>query len=454
MSKLKTVVFGFMALALMVTPVLADETEDIQSEMDALEQMLADLAEQLGTTTDEGDDEEATETVSVEGIPADFAFSTVMGQGAEGVAVQYLQILLNADPDTQVAASGVGSAGNETTYYGPATAAAVVKFQEKYASEVLTPLGLTAGTGYFGNSSIAKANALLGGEAPVAPVAPTDPTEPSDEIMEMLQEIAEAVAALSTRVDALEDPTAEGEPGTLELTVSPDVYSVDVRPDRTSVEIAEFEIEAEDNDTVIQRLDVAFSEKNDLEGAGSMTDNEFRSLFSRVSVWHDGEEIGSVEVDRDSAEKGTNNIYVRVSGLDIDVAEDETEVITIAVDTENYDYADDVTATSLETIYVGFADDGIRFLDGTGVYAYHGNNTATRGFNMEDSATADVEVSLSDDSPEEGVVEIEEDSIQEDIELARFDVEVDDGDIELEDAKVTVTSEDVANDIARVTLYA
>jgi peptidoglycan hydrolase-like protein with peptidoglycan-binding domain len=460
MSKLKTTVFGFMALALMVTPVLADEESDIQSEMDALEQMLADLSAELGTTTEET--EEATETVSVEGIPADFAFSTPMGQGAEGEAVEYLQVLLNADPATQVAESGVGSAGNETTYYGPATAAAVTKFQNKYASEVLTPLGLTAGTGYFGNSSIAKANALLGGEAPVVPGTPTTPTTPTNEMMEMLQEIAEAVASLKTRVDDLESgTTAGGEPGTLEISVSPDVYSVDVRPDRTDVEIAEFEIEAEDNDTVIQRLDVAFSDVADLESGGTMTDNEFRALFNRISVLHDGEEVGSVAITKDNVEEGDENIYVRVSGLDIEIAEDEKEVITIAVDTENYDYDDDVYDGSdldLKTLYVGFAtadNNGIRFLDGTGVYSYHGNNTETRGFNMEDSATAELEVSLSNDSPAEGAVEIKEDSIKENIELARFDVEVDDGDIELEDVKVSITSTGaVENDIARATLYA
>ncbi len=41
------------------------------------------------------------------------------------------------------------------------TLAAVIRFQEKYASEILTPLGLEKGTGYFGNLSRQKANALI-----------------------------------------------------------------------------------------------------------------------------------------------------------------------------------------------------------------------------------------------------------------------------------------------------
>ena len=80
--------------------------------------------------------------------------------GSTGDDVRQLQRFLNGNPQTQVAVSGVGSPGYETTYYGPATARAVSKFQEMYAAQILTPLGLTKGTGGFYTSTRAQMNEL------------------------------------------------------------------------------------------------------------------------------------------------------------------------------------------------------------------------------------------------------------------------------------------------------
>ena len=99
------------------------------------------------------------------GVPAHcrgIVFSSVLKVGSMSNEVKCLQALLNQDPSTRVLSSGPGSSGYEIILFGFATKAAVVKFQEKYASEILAPSGLTAGTGILGPATRAKLNSLLG----------------------------------------------------------------------------------------------------------------------------------------------------------------------------------------------------------------------------------------------------------------------------------------------------
>ncbi len=93
-----------------------------------------------------------------------YTWNTNLKLGSTGTDVLELQKFLNTNSDTKLAtAPDAGAPGYETSYFGIRTRAAVVKFQDKYTSEILTPLGLTSGTGYFYAASRAKANAISGG---------------------------------------------------------------------------------------------------------------------------------------------------------------------------------------------------------------------------------------------------------------------------------------------------
>lgn len=97
------------------------------------------------------------------------------------VEVKKLQTFLAKDP-------AVYPQGIISGYFGPLTTAAVKRFQEKYAADILAPLGLKSGTGFAGPSTMKKLNTLAcGGIAPIsdatgtapAPVqAPTPATKP------------------------------------------------------------------------------------------------------------------------------------------------------------------------------------------------------------------------------------------------------------------------------------
>jgi peptidoglycan hydrolase-like protein with peptidoglycan-binding domain len=79
-------------------------------------------------------------------------FNRVLTIGSIGSDVQALQQFLNAHGFTLVE-SGAGSSGNETTYFGSATEAALAKFQQAN--------GITPAVGYFGPITMKAVNTLF-----------------------------------------------------------------------------------------------------------------------------------------------------------------------------------------------------------------------------------------------------------------------------------------------------
>jgi len=128
-------------------PVVANaQSTDLQSQINALLAQIAALQAQLAAAG---------------GASAACTFTNDLTVGSKGAAVKCLQQYLNGAGGAKVAASGVGSAGSETEYFGSLTAAAVAKWQAAN--------GVSPTAGYFGARSRAKYSVLVAGAPAPAP---------------------------------------------------------------------------------------------------------------------------------------------------------------------------------------------------------------------------------------------------------------------------------------------
>ena len=321
-----------------------------------------------------------------------YTFTAPMGQGATGVEVMNLQKFLNSDPETRVAVSGAGSAGMETQYYGPATAAAVSKFQVKYRAEVLTPLGLVNPTGYFGNSSITKANALCAGGTTGGSTGST----------------GGSTSDLNGGEASLEDFDAQ----------SGDEDEVAEGADEVGVMDVEFDVE--DGDVMVNRIDVAFD-------PGSNTEDDPWDVFTNVSIWVDGEMIADVDTDDEDDwsddDPTTGDYSIRLTGLDWVVEEGEKAEFTVAVSVAG---SVDGAGTAADwDIFI--PTEGIRAVDGMGIQNYTGLTSDTVNFDItEEGGDDELQVSISTEDPDATTLQLDSTEKSDWITVFAFDLDTDD----------------------------
>lgn len=152
-SRTAKLAIGFVgaavALSFAITPIMASAATIAE-----LQAMIADLSAQLAALSG-----------SAAATPS-YTFSANLTVGSTGADVMNLQKMLNSSADTQLASSGVGSPGNETSYFGSLTRAAVMKFQTKN--------GISPVAGFVGPITRAKLNTM--GGAAVTTTTPTTTT--------------------------------------------------------------------------------------------------------------------------------------------------------------------------------------------------------------------------------------------------------------------------------------
>lgn len=327
-----------------------------------------------------------------------YTWTRSLGQGSTGPDVLTLQRYLNQSSDTRLAVSGPGSPGNETQYYGPITANAVSRFQSKYSAEILLPLGLVSPTGYFGPSSMAKANSLC-----VSIILP-----PSD------------------------DNGLQGGAGTIDQAdfVS-SLNNEEVGEGQEDVEVLGLELEPSGSDVEILAVTVDFDQNT--------ANNRLTRYAEEVSVWFDGEEVARMD-----ASDFARDDYRLTITLDDTVVIREGNIgeLVIAVSGANNIDSNDIGESWDVSI------DSVRYRDAQNAILTEssaGDIGSDRTFTFEDFATAaDLSVRLrsgDSDINTARTIEVSSDSRTDNEAVLSFEIEVEgDSDILLDDLVVSATT--------------
>ena len=264
----------------MVSSASAVTVEELQTQITQLLAQITQLQAQI-----------AGQTTTTTGL----CLSSALSMGMTSAEVKNLQQGLNQDSATQVAVSGAGAPGYETSYFGALTKAAVVKFQEKYASEVLASWGLTKGSGYAGSTTRAKFNALYctGVTTTTLPGATTT----------------------TTVVGATE--------GTLTITQYPIPGSgtVILYGGNVQKEIAAYKIKATNSDIRVKRIVLQFGTTNDFP---------WRDL-NAISIWDGSTMLKEVAANQASFTETTfaTTYTMTLDGLDVLAVKDADKILSI-----------------------------------------------------------------------------------------------------------------------------
>lgn len=309
--------------------------------------------------------------------------------GATGADVMALQKFLNMSAATQVAATGAGAPGMETSTFGPATRAAVIKFQ--------TANAITPAAGYVGPVTRTTIAAKCSGTTPGMPGTPGTPTPTTP----------------TTPVGLT------GGEGNLLINSSLGDVETDVDEGDSDVEVLGAELEADDSDMMVERVDVDIT-------VGSGGSAQLDNYIDSVSIWLDGKKLATQDVKE--GDEDSNDVFsFRFTGLKGVIREGDKADLYVSVDAINNIDSGDTDVT----LDIDIPTNGIRAVDGAGISETYVDSSPALdgGFSVTTATVGDLEISEGDKNPEGTVVMVDEDDDTDDVLVMEFDIEAGNQDV-------------------------
>lgn len=336
-----------------------------------------------------------------------------LGEGMSGADVRALQQFLNSDPMTVVAVSGPGSKGYETMFFGPATKAAVIKFQNKYRLQVLAPVGLSQGTGFVGPATRSYVNSLGVTNQPSTPTTNKPTTnKPSNQ---------NGSAVVGQEGD-IEVTRGSDHTSTLELSGDFDqIYSIQVK--------------ANDSAMTIDRIDFMF-------------DKKVWRYIDTFALYQNDKRIAKVEITEDDINYSGNEYRLRFSGLGAVVAKGDKDTFVLEAKA-----LDGLSASREEdTLSVYVPERGVRAMDTAKITTQEpANDLGQRTFDFRNAENdGEIIVTLASDSPESGVIQVKESANTTNVPVMLLKLKADESDITVDEMYVKVdSSESNVSDVVR-----
>ncbi|HEY0010910.1 MAG TPA: peptidoglycan-binding protein [Candidatus Paceibacterota bacterium] len=337
------------------------------------------------------------------------SFNRDLTVGATGADVTVLQNWLIS--------KGFTIAAGATGYFGGQTQAALARYQAS--------VGISPAAGYFGPITRAKVNSTCGTTNPGTGGTDDDDDDDDDDNDDDMGDL-------------------EGGAGDLESAdyVS-DLNNEDVGEGDEEVAVAGLELEAEGSDLGLSASRVTIRATSTATNTGS---EDLDDYAESISLWFDGEELETVDVDDIDEDDGEYTHTFSFDWEDAIIREGETGELTLAVTALEGIDSDDLDSNTFEVFF-----DTVRYTDAQGAVVTEDSlddigdsdeQEEGREFEFTSFSEAnDVELSVdeSDENPDEGSVQVEEDG-DEEVVLLIGELEAEGADLEITEIIATITS--------------